>query len=66
MKLLYQSRYNLLKKKIKELKQDLAKAKISLDEYEKLKGTHSELENELKNVRDLLNDVQKENKEFKI
>ena len=53
-------------KEIKELKQDLAKAKISLDEYEKLKGTHSELENELKNVRELLNDVQKENKEFKI
>ena len=66
MKLLYQSRYNLLKKKIKELKQDLAKAKISLDEDEKLKGTHSELENEFKNVRELLNDVQKENKEFKI
>lgn len=31
-----------------------------------MKGTHSELENELKNVRDLLNDAQKENKEFKI
>lgn len=42
------------------------RAKITIDEYDKLKGTHSELENELKNVRDLLNEAQKENKEFKI
>lgn len=42
------------------------RAKNTIDEYDKLKGTHSELENELKNVRDLLNEAQKENKEFKI